>query len=69
MTYPIVNSARPNRILAGIPLNHYARMSDRTDTKAPKEPVHVREPQEGLAASALEPLFCPRASHMHNLFF
>jgi len=28
MTYPIVNSARQNRILAGIPLSHYARLSE-----------------------------------------
>jgi CRP-like cAMP-binding protein len=34
-----------------------------------KGPVHVREPQEGLTASTLEPLFCPRASPMQHLFF
>ena len=28
MTYPIVDSARQNRILAGIPLSHYARLSE-----------------------------------------
>lgn len=28
MTYPIVDSARQNRILAGIPLGHYARLSE-----------------------------------------
>jgi PAS domain S-box-containing protein len=28
MTYPIVNSARHNRILAAIPLGHYARLSE-----------------------------------------
>lgn len=28
MTYPIVDSARQNRILAGVPLGHYARLSE-----------------------------------------
>jgi CRP-like cAMP-binding protein len=28
MTYPIVDSARQNRILAGIPLSHYVRLSE-----------------------------------------
>ena len=28
MTYPIVDSARQNRILAGIPLGHYARLTE-----------------------------------------
>ena len=35
MSYPVVDSARQNRILAGIPLSHYARLSEHL------KPVHL----------------------------
>nr|WP_315136282.1 helix-turn-helix domain-containing protein [uncultured Limnohabitans sp.] len=35
MSYPITDSARQNRILAGIPLSHYARLSEQL------KPVHL----------------------------
>jgi CRP-like cAMP-binding protein len=48
MTYPIVDSARQNRILAGIPLSHYARLSEHLKPVVLAAGQVICEPGEAL---------------------
>jgi len=48
MTYPIVDSARQNRILAGIPLSHYARLSEHLEPVMLSAGQVICEPGESL---------------------